>query len=849
MPDVDVHSITLEEDDIPFEEDIIRNPYHLKSWLRYIEHKVGRKAPRQAVNLIYERAVKELPGSYKLWYAYLKRRRLHAKSKVIVDPEFEKVNNAFERCLVFLHKMPRIWLDYCQFLMDQRQVTRTRHTLDRALRSLALTQHDRVWPLYLKFVRSYDIPDTGMRVYRRYLKFFPENGEDFVDYLKSINRLDQAALKLADLLNEEKFTSKHGKSHYQLWKELCSLMSENPDKVKDLKVENIIRCGLDRFTNEAGALWCALAQYHSRSGQFEKARDVYEEAISKVMTARDFGQVFDAYAQFEETMIEGKMSAASEFEADEEDDIDIELRMARFERLMERRPLLLNSVLLRQNPHNVHEWHKRVSLFDGKPKEIINTYAEAVRTVNPKQATGKLHTLWVAFAKFYESNKQLNEARSIFKMAVQVPFRNVEELATVWCEYAEMEVRAEDYERARQVMREATATPKERAAYHDASAPVQNRVFRSLKLWSMHCDLEESLGTFQTTKAVYNRILDLGISSPQIIINFAMFLEESNYFEDAFTIYERGVSMFKWPNVFDIWNTYLTKFLERYGGRKLERARDLFEQCLDGCPDKFAKNIYLLYAKMEEEHGMGRHAMSVYERATSAVLPAEQFEMFNIYIQRAASIFGVTHTRQIYEKAIEVLPDTGARKMCVRFAQLECKLGEFDRARAVFMHGSQLADPRLSADYWKHWQEFEVAHGNEDSYRELLRIKRSVQAQYNTSVNYMSAQMLAAAGQAEQVPTTAAADSMKALEAQAKAVAEQAKEEVVTKNKLLFVRSTEKEIVEATKEENPDEILLGDDDDDDDDEQNEAQKPKVVELAQQPVPSEVFGKLARDEDS
>ena len=29
------------------------------------------------------------------------------------------------------------------------------------------------------------------------------------------------------------------------------------------------------------------------------------------------------------------------------------------------------SVLLRQNPHNVHEWMKRVKLFEGKPKEVI----------------------------------------------------------------------------------------------------------------------------------------------------------------------------------------------------------------------------------------------------------------------------------------------------------------------------------------------------------------------------------------------------------------------------------------------------------------------------------------------
>ena len=34
-------------------------------------------------------------------------------------------------------------------------------------------------------------------------------------------------------------------------------------------------------------------------------------------------------------------------------------------------------------------------------------------------------------------------------------------------------------------------------------------------------------------------------------------------------------------------------------------------------------DIYLLYAKLEEEHGLSRHAMAVYDRATKAV-PTEQ---------------------------------------------------------------------------------------------------------------------------------------------------------------------------------------------------------------------------------
>lgn len=83
------------------------------------------------------------------------------------------------------------------------------------------------------------------------------------------------------------------------------------------------------------------------------------------------------------------------------------------------------------------------------------------------------------------------------------------------------------------------------------------------------------------------------------------------------------------------------------GGKKLERARDLFEQCLDSCPAKNAKGtylqfivyiikkvciyfciaFYLLYVKLEEQYGLARHAMSIYERATSALPDGEKLEV------------------------------------------------------------------------------------------------------------------------------------------------------------------------------------------------------------------------------
>jgi pre-mRNA-splicing factor SYF1 len=52
----------------------------------------------------------------------------------------------------------------------------------------------------------------------------------------------------------------------------------------------------------------------------------------------------------------------------------------------------------------------------------------------------------------------------------------------------------------------------------------------------MYADLEESFGTFERTKKIYEDIIYLRIATPQIIINFGLFLEENNYFEEAFKV-------------------------------------------------------------------------------------------------------------------------------------------------------------------------------------------------------------------------------------------------------------------------------------------------------------------------
>lgn len=84
------------------------------------------------------------------------------------------------------------------------------------------------------------------------------------------------------------------------------------------------------------------------------------------------------------------------------------------------------------------------------------------------------------------------------------------------------------------------------------------------------------------------------------------------------------------------------------------------------------------------------------------------------------------------QQAIESgLPDNAVKAMCMKYAELERNLGEIDRARAIFVFASQFADPRSDSDFWKKWNDFEVQHGNEDTFREMLRVKRSVLASFS----------------------------------------------------------------------------------------------------------------------
>jgi pre-mRNA-splicing factor SYF1 len=120
---------------------------------------------------------------------------------------------------------------------------------------------------------------------------------------------------------------------------------------------------------------------------FERARDVYQEGVEAVTTVRDFTLVFEALTKFEQALVEAQIEEAGDEDKDmatgdaaegdgadcllTDDGRDIDLRLERLEWLLAQRPVLLSSVMLRQNPHNVQARTRHANAAYSLPSRLL----------------------------------------------------------------------------------------------------------------------------------------------------------------------------------------------------------------------------------------------------------------------------------------------------------------------------------------------------------------------------------------------------------------------------------------------------------------------------------------------
>ena len=230
-------------------------------------------------------------------------------------------------------KMPIIWVNYIKFLMDQNLVTKTRLVLNKSLQMLPVTQHKKIWDIYIPWVESLiGCHKCKIEIFKRYLKFNPDYKEKFLHYLVSIKEFNYAIDLIIEILNDENFFSKENKSQYYYWVMICQIINNYPEYInadkngKNIDIDKLIRHGIKKYTDEIGNLWVTLGNYYIKIGLIDKAREIFEEALEKVLSVRDFSLVFNSYLNFEQKIMKQNIfNNIDDYEGNEEMEIEVNI--------------------------------------------------------------------------------------------------------------------------------------------------------------------------------------------------------------------------------------------------------------------------------------------------------------------------------------------------------------------------------------------------------------------------------------------------------------------------------------------------------------------------------------------
>ena len=752
--------------------DNIQNPYNFKSWWDTLSS--SKEAPFSIRKKIYQVSLHYLPGSYKLWYHYLKEEREYVKSNYnIPNKHYEEVNRIHEQALIYMMKMPIIWMNYIQFMMEQNSITKTKIIFNKALQAIPITQHKKLWEIYIPWVESLiGCHKSKIEIFKRYIKFNPDYKEKFINYLIGIKEFNLAIHLIIEILNEENFYSKENKSQYYYWILLCQIINNYPEDLnlgkynKDINVDKVIRHGIKKYTDEVGNLWVTLANYYIKIGLIEKAREIFEEALEKILTPRDFSLIYNSYLNFEQEMMKQNLfynndinndnyeltdnkenknlqslelneleNALNELNIKESDDYKKEekfkkekllekqsqdksnlqkFNFIRVNNLIQRRPFLKNSTILRRNPNNVSEWLKRIELMKEKKdlNLIKNLYEECLNTIKINLAYGRLSEIYISYANFFEENNNIKKANEIYYKGCNLNFKNTEENVNMWCLWCEMNVRQKRYQDAYHIIKFICTN----------NANKYYKYNKNIKLWSLYVDLEMNLNQNNEKQIIYiyNKMIEYKIANIETIFNFIIYLESIKNYEKIYNIYEQSLDLFRWPNSYDICICYLVDFINHYKSDKTEIFRDIIQNII--ILSGHLKIFYYIYAFYEEKYGLYNHCIDILKEASQNVKEEEKPEIHSVIIAKCAKYFGIGKVRLAFDDAMNNLEKSYVLEIGLKYISIEIKLKEINRARGIFKYLGKLFNPdnkEYKEEFWEMWDNFEKIYGDSITYQEM----------------------------------------------------------------------------------------------------------------------------------
>ncbi|SOV80794.1 pre-mRNA-splicing factor SYF1, putative [Plasmodium reichenowi] len=443
----------------------------------------------------------------------------------------------------------------------------------------------------------------------------------------------------------------------------------------------------------------------------------------------------------------------------------IDLYMDKINYLLDQRKTYIADIKLKNNKNNVYIWLSKIDSIINE-EEKIHLYDECLRYFEKNDYIGKLSDIYISYAYYYYNKDEYMNCINIFKLALKqnAYFKSANEIANIFCAWIEIELLERNYKEALNIARLSIDVNKKSyntlyksstsiLLYEDISLNnnLKNKnnyhtnfnLLSCMKLVSLIIDMEMNYGTIETTLNMFDFFYHSKCINVKMVLTLATYLYEKKYFNESFKVYEKALSVFHYPYVYPIYVNYINKYIQRYKDKNISYVRDLFKQAIYGndnktfIPKEFAKHIFLMYANFESNYGFIKKELSIYKEAIPFLEEPDKIKFYKIFISKVSRAYGIQKAREAFEEAIQTLSDDSARQLCMIYIDMEYKLNEYERVRALYIYTAQYTNPLLYMDFYKDWREFEALHGNENTFREMIRIKRSVLNIFSNSRNNM----------------------------------------------------------------------------------------------------------------
>ncbi|CCW65047.1 unnamed protein product [Phytomonas sp. EM1] len=748
------------------EWEVLKSSVSSKIWIQLIKAVSADTYPdpstkANAINIVYERAVRALPYSYKLWSSYLRYRQEETKSLCTSNEWFQSIRELFERALERLPQMPLLWVSYLQFVISSPvlRIVMVRHIIGRSLCALPVTQHHLIWRTARVWCAHSAVPtqtfkaiwsvylqfDCTVKAQTQYftLLFHRGNNEEF---LQECIRVLQSRTDTDPLVIDRAILEDPG-----FWEPIAMIFQSvgwyYSGEIKAL-TELV----------EYGSKYCASPHYFSLSyamflygqGLITQGRQVFTRLLSEAPSPVELQETYHVVLEMENQLVES--FALSEGLRDM--DASQQARVVRhvfadaspldhLRYLVHEYPMWLNQAQIRCSPLCVPLWLKRVELLQERRASAIDVeslFRQAIAhcTSGMREVDAAVGQLFHSFVCYLISQGKHEEAVQVLaEGAWDVPFTAVAINADLLGLYGEIRLGICNSSHLKAVMsvmlQKLLTFPQKRvrarreilatSAGADASAPRLD-----YRPWLLLADLCITSSDLENLHGVLRHYLPSSAFTAESCAYTAHSLWKLGDDGGAARVLELGLNTFRPDDglsvifLVDQYISFLIANSRKSGVRSpMHHVRELFRVGEEAAPTALlvapaaTLNLLVTWAWLEAEEGLFGNAVQMLQHAVQLalkLLPVEPHRMLLIciierVIHSTHTFKGHYATREYCRQLLGMLEDVELlQRVALHWSALERRCGEHETAHLIMDASCPSQDPSSAhgAVYWQLWE-------------------------------------------------------------------------------------------------------------------------------------------------